>query len=245
MLGYWERRSKCYNCQRWVTNRSYLEKFVRCGNFQKSDEVLDVGTGTGRVAKAMAPLVNRVVAIDTSESMLNLARENNGALNVDYQNMDVRELTFVQETFNKVTARMVFHHIFEGADRAVLECYRVLKKGGMLVFSEGVPPDERVKPQYDEVFKLKEERVTFMPEDIVSLLTLGGFRDIKHCVYWMRNMSVKEWLENSCINENLGKIILLHTEADDHFKDVYNMRITPDDVYIDWKFIIATGIKPR
>jgi len=235
-----------YNRQRWVTNRSYLEDFIKCGKFQKSDKVLDVGTGTGAVAKAIASLVNSIVAIDISESMLNIAVQNGDLLNILYQNMDVRKLYFAPETFDKVTARMVFHHILEGRNKAIRECYRVLRKGGILIFSEGVPPDERVKPRYEAIFKLKEPRVTFMPKDIVYLLRLGGFKNIRLRSRWMRNMSVRKWLENSCIdNENLERIIQLHKEGDDHFKQVYNMRVTSNDVYIDWKFIIATGMKPN
>jgi ubiquinone/menaquinone biosynthesis C-methylase UbiE len=186
--------------------------------------------------------VKQVVAIDTSNSMLNLAIKKNHAPNIIYQNCDVRELPFFSETFDKVTARMVFHHILEGSDRAISECNRILRKKGMLLLSEGVPPDEKVKLRYEEIFSYKEKRVTFMPKDIITIMKLG-FTNITLKSCWLRNMSVRSWLEDSCVNENLETILKLHKEGDNHFKEVYNLRITSDDVYLDWKFIIATGIK--
>jgi len=245
ILGYWERRSKRYDRQRWTINRGYLEEFVKCGSFRKSDIVLDVGTGTGAVADAVAPLVKEVVAIDVSKSMLDIARGKGNSFNIDYEYADARKLPFPSGAFDKITGRMVFHHIIEDVDKAIVECYRVLKSGGIIVFSEGVPPDERVKPRYDEIFRIKERRNTYLPEDIVSMLNFGGFKKIRCKTYWMRNMSVRNWLEDSCLKyESLEEIIRLHREGSSHFREVYNMRVASDDVFIDWKFIIATGMKP-
>jgi ubiquinone/menaquinone biosynthesis C-methylase UbiE len=244
ILGYWERRSKCYDRQHWTMDRGYLGEFVKCGSFRKSDIVLDVGTGTGAVAEAVAPLVKEVVAVDISKSMLNIARGKGNSLNIDYKYADARRLPFPSGVFDKVTGRMVFHHIMEGGDRAILECCRVLKSGGIIVFSEGVPPDERVKPRYDEIFRIKERRKTYLPKDIVSTLKFGGFQKIRCKTYWMRNVSVRNWLEDSCLkSESLEEIIRLHMEGSSYFREVYNMRVASDDVFMDWKFIIATGMK--
>ena len=81
-FGYWERRSKLYNEQKWVKNEGYLKEFIKYGRFQKNEVVLDVGTGTGIVAKAIAPLVKQVIAIDISNSMLKKAKEQKSSFNL-------------------------------------------------------------------------------------------------------------------------------------------------------------------
>lgn len=67
---------------------------------------------------------------------------------------------------------MVFHHIMDNLDRAVLRCYDLLKENGKICVAEGVPPvdDPDVVDWYTEMFKLKEERRTFTPEQLVDYL---------------------------------------------------------------------------
>jgi len=61
---------------------------------------------------------------------------------------DVLDPIFADEVFDKITCRQVFHHIRRFRQKAMVECYRMLKKEGMMIFSEGVPPTKRVKKDY-------------------------------------------------------------------------------------------------
>jgi hypothetical protein len=139
---------------------------------------------------------------------------------------------------------MVFHHIIDGTQRAMDECYRVLKAGGMMVFSEGVPPSSDVKQDYIEIFKLKEERLTFMPDDLLRLMDGSGFRDIQSSAVLLERMSVRNWLGNSGLpTETQERIFLLHKNAGDHFKRAYDMVELDDDVLINMEMRILTGRK--
>jgi len=244
MEEYWKLRAGKYDRLEWATKKSYLEVFIETACFKNDDVVLDVGTGTGIIAKAIAPLVKRVIAIDTSKEMTSIAKEKVNALNVIFKNDDARDLKFEDNSFTKVTARMVFHHILSGREKAIKECYRVLQPKGLVVFSEGVPPNNECRPLYDNIFALKEKRVSFMPEEIRALLEQGGFVDVKMTSYWMRRISTRKWLENSGLPKPLvQKILFMHINADENFKKAYNMVVTKDDAIVDWKFAIAVGLK--
>lgn len=244
MEKYWKLRATKYDNMEWATKKSYLDVFIETACFKKDDIVLDVGTGTGIVAKAIAPIVKKVIAIDTSKEMISIAKEKVDALNVTFKNDDARNLKFEDNYFTKVTARMVFHHILTGREKAIKECYRVLQSPGLIVFSEGVPPNSECRPLYDKIFALKEKRVSFMPEEIRALLEHGGFVDVKMTTYWMRRVSTRKWLENSGLPKPLvQKILLMHINANENFKKAYNMTVTEDDAIVDWKFVIAVGLK--
>ncbi|OGW83070.1 MAG: hypothetical protein A3C47_04600 [Omnitrophica bacterium RIFCSPHIGHO2_02_FULL_51_18] len=240
---FWAMRAKKYNNLEWANKGDYLHEFLNLGDFHENDVVLDLGTGTGIIAHTVAPFVKRVVGVDISETMLQRAH-NPAFTNIQWMPMDAHELKFPDASFDKVTARMVFHHIIEHTEKAMRECSRVLKKGGRMVFSEGVPPTRHVVPFYTEMFKLKEDRITFMDEDLENLMKQAGFVNIQKKIYWARRSSIKNWLSNSGIPQvNQDQIFQMHVDLDAQGKKDYNMALENDDCLIDMKFVILIGEK--
>jgi ubiquinone/menaquinone biosynthesis C-methylase UbiE len=239
--NYWKKRADNYNKLDWVNHQMYLDKFVQAGNFKKTDVVLDIGTGTGAIAHAVSPFVKEVIGLDKSQSML---EHSNWYGNMYFIRRNIFHPIFRDDTFDKVTARHVFHHILRGTQPAMDECYRVLKKGGLMVFSEGVPPSPGVKQDYIEIFKLKEKRLTFMEKDLVALMDRAGFANIKSDILRLKKMSVRNWLANSGLPPTVQERIFdLHTNAGDYFKKAYDMVETADDCFINMKMVILTGEK--
>lgn len=107
-------------------------------------EALDVGTGAGHTALAVAPHVARVIATDLTPEMLaetaRLARER-GLANVETRPADAEALPFPDATFDLVTCRLAFHH-FPHPDTAVRELARVLKPGGVLGFADNITVED-------------------------------------------------------------------------------------------------------
>jgi len=238
---FWRKRAEHYNELDWVNHHSYLDAFVRAGNFKKTDVVLDVGTGTGIIAHSVAPFVKEVIGLDKSQDMM---EHSNWQGNKYFIKRNIFDPIFADEVFDKVTARQVFHHIIRGTQKAMNECYRVLKKGGLMIFSEGVPPSPEVKKDYIEIFKLKEKRLTFMEEDLIALMRRAGFNNIRTEVIWLRKMSIRNWLINSSLPQTVQeKIFELHVNAEDYFKKAYNMKEVNGDCLIDMKMAILTGEK--
>lgn len=242
MTAYWQKRARTYNSLEWVRDRKFLGEIVSAGNFRKSDVVLEVGTGTGIVAEAIAPLVDTVTAIDTSSHMLDLARSNHS--NIMRKIGDARKLEMADGSFDAVVARYVFHHILVGAEKAMAECYRVLRHGGIMVFSEGVPPSHRTKQDYIDIFRLKEKRVTFMPDDMARLMLSAGFGIASRKCIWLRQMSMRNWVEGGGVSKaNQEAIMQMRRNAPDYVKRDYNMTETKDDCLIDMKVAILVGTK--
>lgn len=238
---FWKIRSKKYNHLRWVNDSSYINAFISATNFSKNDLVLDVGTGTGVIAHALAPLIREVIGLDISQDML---EHSNWKDNKYFIKRDIRDPIFCSNVFDKVTARLVFHHIVERTQEAMDECYRILKREGSMLLSEGVPPIPDVKEDYIKIFKVKENRLTFLEEDLIDMMKKSGFREIKVSTYIMKNFSVENWLENSGLpKKKQDKIFEMHVTASDIFKKAYNMRIVNGDCLIDIKNLILAGKK--
>jgi len=237
----WKIRSARYNELQWAKDDSYLKVIAEMADLRPSDFVLDVGTGTGAVANYMSPLVDAVIGIDSSADMLQI---NIPEPNVTKMNCDVRDSIFAEGLFDKVIARMSFHHILDRIGHAADECYHVLKPGGSFIIAEGVPPSQRCRDFYEDIFRHKEERRTFFKEDLELLLHQAGFGYITDTVYIQRGMSIKNWLNNSGLPDEKQELIYdLHINAPDYVKEDYNMQIIGNDCFVDFKNVIVRGEK--
>lgn len=98
--------------------------------------VLELGAGTGRVTRVLAPLSEFVVAIDLSREMLLRAKRSLGnAAGVHLVAADMRELDLGTSFDLVLAANDPFVHIRsdEGRDRAVRAAARHLRPGGLFI----------------------------------------------------------------------------------------------------------------
>jgi SAM-dependent methyltransferase len=91
--------------------------------------VLEVGCGWGELAARVAHEVGAdVVAVDSSQRMVELARERGVDANVG----DVQDLPFEEASFDCVAANWMLYHV-PNLDRGLAEIARVLRPDGRLV----------------------------------------------------------------------------------------------------------------
>ncbi len=123
---------------------SDLTRLVEIASPQPSDRALDVSTGGGHVALALAPHVRWVTASDLTPRMLAAARqhlEERGIENADYVVADAEHLPFLDASFDLVTVRIAPHH-YADVHTAVREMARVLVPGGRLVLIDNIAPED-------------------------------------------------------------------------------------------------------
>ena len=115
--------------------REQLQSFV----IPRGDErALDVGTGAGTLALALAPLVREVVGVDVVPELLEHARANAPA-NVTFVEGDATSLPFDPGSFDLVCTRRTLHHIAR-PERAVAELARVTASGGRVFVDDQIAP---------------------------------------------------------------------------------------------------------
>ena len=136
------------------------------------ERVLDVATGTGHTAFALAPYATEVVAVDFTVPMLAAAQQvaaTRQITNVRFVEGDTLALPFAEHSFDLIACRKAAHH-FSDVGLAVREWRRVAKPDGKLLLVDSVAPEEA-------------EQDAFLQE--IEIL-----RDSSH----IRNYRVSEWL---------------------------------------------------
>ena len=105
---------------------------------QPQDRALDVATGTGNTAHALAPFVREVVGLDLAEEMLAHARQRaqaDGQTNARFVVGSAEAMPFPDASFTLVASRHAPHHFLQ-VDRFLAEAHRVLEGGGRLVVAD-------------------------------------------------------------------------------------------------------------
>src|SRR6266581_6211669 len=112
-----------------------LQRLIELGEWNSQQLALDIATGGGHTALAVAPHVGQIVVTDLTPRMLEKAREYilaQGVTNAQFQTADAEQLPFAAESFDRVTCRIAPHH-FPDIAQFVQEVARVLKPGGIFL----------------------------------------------------------------------------------------------------------------
>jgi SAM-dependent methyltransferase len=122
-----------------------IDRLVELDAVQAEDRALDVGTGTGTLARLLAAHVRSVLGIDPSAQLLRRAREVEGSpTNVSYE-VGVAEETGLPDCSIDLVAAGQCWHWFD-RDLAAAEFARVLVPGGRVVIAhfDWIPVDGNV-----------------------------------------------------------------------------------------------------
>jgi ubiquinone/menaquinone biosynthesis C-methylase UbiE len=115
--------------------RTQLIEFVAPSGDERA---LDVGTGAGTLALALAPLVREVVAVDLVPELLDAARAS-APPNVSFVDGDAVQLPFGYAEFDLACSRRTIHHLAR-PELAVAELVRVTRPGGRVFVDDQIAP---------------------------------------------------------------------------------------------------------
>lgn len=143
-------------------------------------EILDIGVGGGRTTSCLADKASRYVGVDYSEEMVRACRDKFSTLEFDVA--DASDLSgFPDASFDAIViAFNGLDYLFPNDRRGqcLRECARVLRTGGVLIFSSHNPRSIFVRPAWSRE-RLRAFAANRVPEEsaffgtIVAVLTVA------------------------------------------------------------------------
>jgi len=139
-----------------LNRKKEFNSIVTLGKINKTDSVLDIGSGEGYWTKEFSKRSKQATGIDPDEKAISDSRRFFKEANLDFVKCAVEDLPFDQSTFDKVVSVSVIEHV-ESQEKALQEISRVLKPGGILsisvdVLNEDNSTDEFRKWHQDKYF---------------------------------------------------------------------------------------------
>jgi ubiquinone/menaquinone biosynthesis C-methylase UbiE/DNA-binding transcriptional ArsR family regulator len=139
----------------------------------KIENLLDAGTGTGRLLQLLSPHVTRAVGVDVSPEMLAIARDRLLRENISHAQVrlaDTYRLPFAGPVFDAVLIHQVLHYL-DDPGAAVGEAARVMLPGARLLIADFAPHDlEFLREDY------AHRRLGFSDREVESWLSGAGLR---------------------------------------------------------------------
>ncbi len=114
---------------------AFFARLTRSIAIEPGAAALDLGTGTGTVARGLARIGMKVTGIDPAEALMQEAAEidRGEGISITYREGRAEALDFTDRSFDIVTAGQCWHWF--DRDRAAAEAFRVLRPGGAIVIA--------------------------------------------------------------------------------------------------------------
>ena len=151
-------------------------------NLEPGAKVLELGCGTGYFTRELVDTGAKITAIDISPDLLEVARKEIQAGNVEFIVDNAYEMSFEEETFDHVIGSSVLHHL--EIKKALAEIHRVLKPGGRIAFTEPNIMNPQIALQKNiPALKRKmgdsPDETAFSKRQMIKLLRVTGFSSIR------------------------------------------------------------------
>lgn len=195
------RQAEAFAALRELHSRERLERLVSTINPAPDARALEIATGPGHVAMALAERCRQVIGVDLTDAPLAIAERTcreRGLTNVRFQRADAEQLPFADAEFDIVLCRFALHH-FEDPAVPLREMTRVCRAGGRIavedIAASEIPERAAFYNYFERLRDASHTRALAMSE----LLRMFGEHGLEIEALYTSDLvqPLEQWLANS------------------------------------------------
>ena len=227
-----------------------LETVRRLAAATGSDTVLDLGTGTGFTAFALATDAARVIAADLTPEMLRqaqrLARERELDTKLEWTLAAAESLPFADNTIPVITCRYASHH-FHDLPRALRELARVTQPKGRVVLCDVVAPEAaEIVELMNQLEQLRDPTHVWdypLSQWRQKLLPAAGF-EVQEVVRGKNPQLFSEWVHRAGTpRAAVEQLIQMFAAASEEAQQAFEVRRQGAEIFFSWDNATILAVK--
>jgi ubiquinone/menaquinone biosynthesis C-methylase UbiE len=195
------RQAEAFAGLRELHSRERIERLVNAINPASDARALEIATGPGHVALALAARCREVIGVDITDAPLAIAersRTERALANVRFQRADAERLPFADGEFDVVLCRFAFHH-FEDPMLPLREMTRVCRPGGRVAVEDLAASEIAQRAEFYNRFERLRDLSHTRALPLSELLRMFGAQGLEiESVYTGEVVQqLERWLANS------------------------------------------------
>ena len=178
-----------------------LDAIIAMASDVQANIAVDIGSGAGFTAFAVAPFAHTVLSTDLALPMLQHAIQNaesRGLTNIAPVLVSAESLPFANNSVGLLTCRLAAHH-FSDVNIGVSEWARIIEPGGALILVDTVTPEDTDVATWMNDIELRRDPSHSRDLSVlqwVDLLTANGFT-IEETVLMKIPLEFDDWVKRS------------------------------------------------
>ncbi|MBN8806838.1 MAG: metalloregulator ArsR/SmtB family transcription factor [Sphingomonas sp.] len=166
-------------------------------------QLVDIGTGTGRMLELFGRRADHALGIDRSSEMLRLARAKLSEQGLDHAELRQADLYALPLDGGSADLAILHHvlHFAQSPDAAIAEAARVLGAGGRLLIADFAPHGREELRTRDA-----HARLGFSDEQMLGWFEAAGLAPVRTETLEGGELTVKLWLARKAAEPTTGKV---------------------------------------
>ena len=225
-----------------------LDALVEYAALGRYGTVVDIGTGAGFTAVAVAPYAGRVVATDIAPGMLahtNKLAEERGVGDIALALAEAESLPFASDSLDAITCRQAAHHFYD-LPRAVREVRRVLRPGGVFIFTDPAAPEDGAVARWMNDVEVRRDPTHIRDLKVSewrALLNDAGF-EVTHLSLTKVYLEFNDWVRRSATSpENVEPLRRDFLSAPPAIAAAFGIWPDGEAIHFYWDVLVARAVK--
>jgi ubiquinone/menaquinone biosynthesis C-methylase UbiE len=242
------RQASWYTVSQVHRGSAGLAELVRLAAPSPDACTLDIATGTGFTALAVAPQCRRVVGMDLTLEMVREARRlagEQGASNLRFCVGDAEAVPFRDNTFDIVTCRHASHH-FPNLARAISEMARVAAPGGRVILDDTCTPETPELAALMNEWEVRRDPshvANHPPGRLQAMLQACGLK-VDAATLTHVPLVFSDWVRRGGVSEsNAASLRASLVDAPPDARSAFRIESVAGDVHFAWPEIVILGMK--
>jgi ubiquinone/menaquinone biosynthesis C-methylase UbiE len=241
VINQFTKRADTYSASaNWISDQNLIQSHIDAAGPHTSRRVLELCCGTGMVGRDFAAAGWQVCGID-----LTLAMAEEANLFFPCICSPAEQVPFLDNAFDVVVLRQAYF-LLEDGQKVLQQAHRVLKPGGVFVFSQTVPFSSEDTPWLENIHRTKQAQLRqfFTEESLRQQLEQEFFR-----VREVRRLTVREnitrWLAAApeLSAEKQYEVSAQIANAPEPYHSMHKVEIYDGEVLENWNWVVFTAEK--